>query len=142
MGRILAIDYGKKRCGIAVTDVLQIVANALSSVPTAELINYLKAYCATEPVDEIIVGYPKQMDGMDSESMRFIRPAIKKIKAEFPDKPVCYFDERFTSTLAHRSMIEGGVKKMQRRDKALVDPIAATIILNDYLESNKFKLKK
>lgn len=141
MGRILAIDYGRKRCGIAVTDILQIVANALTSVPTSGLIDFLKKYCEAEPVEKIIIGYPRRMDGVESDSMQYIRPAIKKIESALPEKPIYLFDERFTSTLAHRSMIEGGMKKMQRRDKSLVDPIAASIILNDYLESIKYNLK-
>lgn len=142
MGRIIAIDYGKKRCGIAVTDPLQIIANSLTSVPSADLIGFLKTYCASEQVDKIVIGYPRQMNGQESDSMRYIRPAIKRIEKEFPEMPVITFDERFTSTIAHRTMIDAGVKKMQRRDKALVDPIAASIILNDYLQSKKYNLEK
>lgn len=135
MGRILAIDYGRKRTGLAVTDILQIVANGLETVPTHTLMQYLKAYVAREPVDKIVVGLPKQMNGEQSESMRYIKPFVARLAKELPDIPVEMYDERFTSTLAHRAMIEGGMKKSDRRDKARVDSIAATIILNDYLQS-------
>lgn len=135
MGRILAIDYGRKRTGLAVTDILQIVANGLETVPTHTLMQYLKAYVAREPVDKIVVGLPKQMNGEQSESMQYIKPFVARLAKELPDIPVEMYDERFTSTLAHRAMIEGGMKKSDRRDKARVDSIAATIILNDYLQS-------
>ncbi len=138
MGRLLAIDYGRKRCGIAVTDTLRICANGLTTVRSCDLINFLKEYCAAEPVDMIIVGLPKQMDGSPSESTRFIDPFLKKLHKEMPDMPVTRYDERFTSSLAHRAMIDGGLRKMARRDKELVDEIAATIILNDYLSSRLF----
>ena len=135
MGRILAIDYGRKRTGLAVTDILQIVANGLETVPTHTLMQYLKAHVAREPVDKIVVGLPKQMNGEQSESMQYIKPFVARLAKELPDIPVEMYDERFTSTLAHRAMIEGGMKKSDRRDKARVDSIAATIILNDYLQS-------
>lgn len=135
MGRLLAIDYGHKRCGLAVTDVLQIVATALDTVPSAQLIPYIKSYVARERVDEIIVGLPKTLDGQPSESMRYITPAINRLRKELPDIEIKFFDERFTSTLAHRAMIDSGVKKSDRRDKAAIDRMAAVIILNGYLES-------
>ncbi|WP_304649733.1 Holliday junction resolvase RuvX [uncultured Duncaniella sp.] len=135
MGRLLAIDYGRKRCGLAVTDVLQIVATALDTVPSAQLIPYIKSYVARERVDEIIVGLPKTLDGQHSESMRYITPAINRLRKELPDIEIKFFDERFTSTLAHRAMIDSGVKKSDRRDKAAIDRMAAVIILNGYLES-------
>ena len=135
MGRILAIDYGRKRTGLAVTDTLQIIANGLETVPTHTLMQYLKNYMAKEPVDTIVVGLPKQLDGQPSESMRYITPFVAKLRKEMPDVDVVMYDERFTSTIAHKAMIEGGMKKSDRRDKARVDSIAATIILTDYLES-------
>lgn len=135
MGRLLAIDYGRKRCGLAVTDVLQIVATALDTVPSAQLIPYIKSYVARERVDEIIVGLPKTLDGQPSDSMRYITPAVNRLKKELPGMEIKFFDERFTSTLAHRAMIDSGVKKSDRRDKAAIDRMAAVIILNGYLES-------
>lgn len=135
MPRLLSIDYGRKRCGIAVTDPLQIIANGLTTVRACDLIQFLKDYTAKETVEKIIVGLPRQMDGSPSESSRYIEPFLKQLKRELPDIPVVRYDERFTSTLAHRAMIDGGLHKMARRDKELVDEIAATIILNDYLSS-------
>ena len=141
MGRLLAIDYGRRRCGLAVTDSLRIVATALATVPTAGLVEYISAYIASEPVDEIIVGMPRDVHGRESESMQYIRPGIRKLHAAFPSMKITFFDERFTSVLAHRSMIDCGMKKMQRRDKAAVDKMAATIILNDYLQSKLYNDK-
>ena len=138
MGRLLSIDYGRKRCGIAVTDSLQIVANSLTTVATHTLIDFIKSYVATETVDKIIVGKPTTMQGNDSESMRYITPGINRLKKELPNIPIEFWDERFTSVLAHRSMIDSGMKKMDRRDKAIVDEISATIILNDYLQSKSY----
>ena len=135
MGRLLAIDYGRKRCGIAVTDTLHICANGLTTVRSCDLMNYLKDYCARESVDKIIIGLPKQMDGSPSESSRYIEPFIRHLRREIPEMTVERYDERFTSTLAHRAMLDGGLRRMARRDKELVDEIAATIILNDYLSS-------
>lgn len=136
MGRLLAIDYGRKRCGIAVTDTLHICANGLTTVRACDLMQFLKDYCAKEHVEKIIVGLPKQMDGSPSESSRYIEPFLKHLKKEMPEMPVERFDERFTSSLAHKAMIDGGLRRMARRDKQLVDEIAATIILNDYLSSH------
>lgn len=140
MGRILAIDYGRKRCGIAVTDVLQIAANGLPTVATAELMQFLKDYCKSETVDEIIVGLPKTLRNEPSESMRYITPFLARLKKEMPEMKVNMFDERFTSTIAHREMIAGGLKKSDRQRKELADEMAATIILTDYLQSKQFKL--
>ena len=139
MGRIIAIDYGRKRSGIAVTDTLQIVANGLTSVPTHTLLNFIKDYVSTENVDRIVVGLPKQMNNQPSENMKRIQPFVNRMRKEIPEIPIEMYDERFTSVLAHRAMIDGGMKKMARRDKAIVDEISATIILNDYLESLQAK---
>lgn len=138
MGRLLAIDYGRKRCGIAVTDVLRIVATGIATVPTADLARWVKGYMTAEPVDRVVVGLPRDMRGRDSESMRWIRPGIQRLRAALPDVKVVWFDERFTSVLAHRAMLESGMKKSDRRDKAAVDTMAAAIILNDYLQSQQY----
>lgn len=140
MGRLLSIDFGRRRCGIAVTDPMRIVANALETVETPRLIDFVKAYIAANGVDEVVVGLPKNLNGEPSESMRWLTPVINRLKKEIAPVPVVYYDERFTSVLAHRAMIDGGMKKSDRRDKAVVDRISASIILNDYLESQKFKL--
>ncbi|MBO4379542.1 MAG: Holliday junction resolvase RuvX [Muribaculaceae bacterium] len=142
MGRLLAIDYGRKRCGIAVTDPLRIVATGLTTVATAKLVEFVKNYVASEAVDTIVVGLPTTMRGEESESMRYIRPGIENLKKAIPDIPIVFFDERFTSTIAHRAMIDSGMPKMARRDKAAVDQIAATIILNDYLQSKQYNEPK
>lgn len=135
MARILGIDYGRKRTGIAVTDPLQIVANSLATVPTHTLLDYLKNYVASEQVESIVVGQPTQLNGQPSENMRYITPFVKRLQKEMPQMPVIMYDERFTSTIAHQAMIDGGMKKSDRQDKNRVDAIAATIILNDYLQS-------
>jgi putative Holliday junction resolvase len=135
MGRILGIDYGRKRTGIAVTDPLQIIAGNLATVPTHTLMQFIKDYIGREAVDRIVVGQPTQLNGEPSESMKYITPFVNRLKKELPDMPVVMYDERFTSTIAHQAMIDGGMKKSDRRDKARVDAIAATIILNDYLKS-------
>ncbi len=135
MGRILAIDYGRKRTGIAVTDPLRITANPLLTIETKELLNWLTDYFAHEQVDEVVIGHPTKMNGEDSESMNYIRPFMGVFKKTFPDKPITMYDERFTSVLAHRAMIDGGMKKKDRQDKAVVDKIAACIILEGYLDS-------
>lgn len=139
MGRLLAIDFGKKRCGIAVTDPMQIIANGLATVETARLVEFITGYAASEQVDLIIVGYPTTVHGEESESMRYIRPGIGRLRKALPSIPVEFSDERFTSVLAHKAMIAGGMKKMARRDKAIVDEISASIILNDYLENRRFR---
>lgn len=135
MGRILAIDYGKKRTGLAVTDPLRITANPLLTVPTGNLIEWLRAYINKESVDIVVIGHPTQLNGQDSASMQYIRPFMISFAKTFPDIPLVSFDERFTSTLAHRAMIDGGMSKKQRQDKAVVDKLAACIILEDYLQT-------
>ena len=137
MARLLAIDYGRKRTGIAVSDTLQIIANGLTTVPSHQLIVFLKDYIQKESVERIIIGMPRQMNYEESESMQYIKPFVKKLQKELPDIPVEYFDERFTSMMAHQTMIDGGVKKKQRQNKALVDEISATIILQGYMESRR-----
>ena len=138
MGRLMAIDYGRKRCGIAVTDPLRIVATGLATVATSQLIEFISKYASTEVLDGIIVGLPRTVQGELSESMNYITPGVNRLKKVLPDIPVTFFDERFTSVIAHRSMLDSGMKKTQRRDKAIVDEIAATIILNDYLQSKTY----
>ncbi|MBQ1724948.1 MAG: Holliday junction resolvase RuvX [Muribaculaceae bacterium] len=135
MARVMGIDYGRKRSGVAVTDVLQLVANALDTVPTHTLLQYVVDYVSREPVERIVVGQPTQLNGQPSESMRYIKPFLAQLRKKLPHIAIDTYDERFTSTLAHRAMIDGGMKKSDRRDKARVDSIAATIILNDYLSS-------
>ena len=135
MGRIIAIDYGTKRTGIAVTDPLCIIANGLDTVSTHELFQYLETYFSKEKVDIVVMGLPKKMNGNDSETMQYIRPLVKKLNEKFPTIEVVYVDERFTSKLAHQAMLDGGLKKKERQNKALVDKISATIILQSYLES-------
>ena len=137
MARLLAIDYGRKRTGIAVSDTLQLIANGLTTVPSHQLIVFLKDYIQNESVERIIIGLPRQMNYEESESMQYIKPFVKKLQKEFPDMAVEYFDERFTSIMAHQTMIDGGVKKKQRQNKALVDEISATIILQGYMESQR-----
>jgi putative Holliday junction resolvase len=137
MARILAIDYGQKRTGIAVTDELQIIASGLTTVNTNELISFLKEYVSKENVELFLVGEPKQKDGSASEVEMLIVPFLKKLKKEFPDIKIERLDERFTSKLAFRTMIDGGLKKKQRQNKALIDEISATIILQDFLYNQK-----
>lgn len=134
MGRILAIDYGRKRTGIAVTDPLKIIANGLTTVRTCDLMAFIKSYMQNEEVERIIVGLPKQMSGEKSENMKYIEPFVKNLRKEI-DIPVEYVDERFTSVLAHKAMLDGGLKKKDRQNKALVDEISATIILQTYMEN-------
>ena len=137
MARILSIDYGKKRTGIAVTDPLQIIAGGLATVSTSELFDWLKAYLAKEPVERIIIGEPRQPNGQPSENLTRVQQFVAHWRKAVPEVPIEYFDERFTSVLAHQAMIDGGLKKKARQDKALVDEISATIILEDYLRSRK-----
>lgn len=137
MARLLAIDYGRKRTGIAVSDTLQIIANGLTTVPSHTLIDFLKEYIAKEPVERIIIGMPRQMNYEESESMQYIKPFVKKLQKELPTIPFEYFDERFTSQMALQTMIDGGVKKKKRQNKALIDEISATIILQGYMESQR-----
>ena len=140
MARLLAIDYGRKRSGIAVSDSLQIIANGLTTVPSHTLIKFLKDYVAKESVELIITVLPRQMNYEESESMQYIKPFVKKLQKEIPDIPVEYSDERFTSQMAHQTMIDGGLKKKQRQNKSLVDEISATIILQGYMEGRRMNL--
>lgn len=132
-GRLLAIDYGKKRTGIAITDDMQLIASGLTTVASETAIGFLKEYFAKERVVKVIVGDPKQMDGSPSESAPLIDKFVKTFEAEFPQIPVIRVDERFTSKLAFQAMIDSGLKKKQRQDKALIDEISATIMLRDFL---------
>ena len=138
MGRILAIDYGTKRTGLAVTDPLRIIANALDTVETKQLERFLADYFAKNDGDIIVVGKPSQMNGQPSETMRYIEPLVGRLRHAYPDKQVVMYDERFTSVMAHRTMLESGIGKMARRDKALVDRISATIILQSYMDSIEY----
>lgn len=138
MGRLLAIDYGKKRVGLAVTDPLQITANGLDTVASHEVLDYLTRYLEKETVDMFLLGSPKQNDNTDSENMERVKEFAKALKRRFPDKEIVMVDERFTSVLAHRAMLDGGLKKKTRQDKALVDKISATIILQSYMDSRDF----
>ena len=133
MGRILAIDFGQKRTGIAVTDELQIIASGLTTVDTNELITFLTAYTQKENVEKIIVGKPKQMNNQDSESEVYIQTFLTELYKKLPNIPVEREDERFTSKMAFQTMIDSGLKKKQRRNKGLIDEISATIILQSYL---------
>lgn len=133
MARILALDFGKKRTGIAVTDELQIIASGLTTVETEHVISFLKDYISKENVELFIIGKPKQMNNSDSESEALIIPFINKLQKEIPSIPIKRVDERFTSKMAFQTMIDGGLKKKQRRDKGLIDEISATIILQSYL---------
>lgn len=135
MGRILAIDYGRKRTGLAVTDTLQLIANGLATVSSHEVVAYLKDYVSRETVELFVVGLPKQMNNEPSENMKYVEAFVKHLKRTLPDIPVVYYDERFTSVMAHQAMIDGGLKKKKRQDKALVDEISAVIILQAYMES-------
>ena len=137
MARILSIDYGKKRTGIAVTDPLQIIAGGLATVSTSELFDWLKAYLSKEQVERIIIGEPRQPNGQPSENLARVQQFVNRWRKAVPDGPIEFFDERFTSVLAHQAMLDGGLKKKARQDKALVDEISATIILQDYLRSRK-----
>lgn len=133
MARILAIDYGQKRTGLAATDTLQMIANGITTVETKELEKWLTDYISKEDVCTIVVGKPTQMNGEASENMRRIEPFFNRLKKLFPDKEIVYYDERFTSVLAHQAMLTSGIGKKARQNKALVDQISATIILQDYM---------
>lgn len=139
MSRILAIDYGKKRSGIAVTDTLQMIANGLTTVPTHTLFDFIKNYIETEDVEKIIVGLPRQNSGEFSDNMKNITPFVNRVRKNLPQVNIEFYDERFTSVLAHRAMLDSGIGRKARQDKALVDKISATIILEDYLESQRFR---
>jgi len=135
MGRILAIDYGQKRVGIAVTDEFQIIANGLTTVHSKDILSFLKDYISKEKVDCFVVGEPKQMNNLPSESVKFINPFIKQLKKSFPEIPIERVDERFTSKMASQTIIDAGLKKKDRQNKALVDTISATIILQSFMEA-------
>lgn len=135
MARILAIDYGQKRTGIAVTDTMQMIANGLTTVETKDLEKFVIDYMAKEDVSTIVIGKPMQMNGENSENMKRIEPFFNRLKKLFPDKEITYYDERFTSVLAHQAMLQSGISKKARQSKALVDKISATIILEDYMQS-------
>jgi putative Holliday junction resolvase len=141
MGRLLAIDYGKKRTGIAVSDPLQIIANGLTTVETSRLFDFLHDYMQKEEVSTIVVGLPKQMNNELSENIRRIEPFVNRLRKLYPNLQIEYFDERFTSKMAHQSMIDGGLKKKDRQNKALIDEISATIILQGYMESKRMNYK-
>ena len=139
MARLLAIDYGRKRCGLAVTDILQITPGGLATVRTHELIDYLKNYIAKEPVERFIIGLPMNLNGKESESMTYLRPFLKQLEKAIPNIPVTMVDERFTSTLDQRTIIEAGIGKQRRReDKGLVDEVSAVIILQTYMSAPRF----
>lgn len=139
MGRILAIDYGKRRTGIAVTDTMQMIANPLTTVETPTLFDFIKNYVDNEEIDCIIVGKPLQTNGEVSENMKRVEPFFNRLRKLYPSITIEYYDERFTSVLAHRVMIDSGIGKKARQDKALVDKISASIILGDYLESRRIR---
>lgn len=141
MSRILAIDYGKKRTGIAVTDPMRIIASGLTTVDTPQLMAWLKDYCSKEDVEIFVVGEAKHMDNTPSESMQYIEPFVKQLALAFPDKQIARIDERFTSKMAFQAMIDGGLKKKQRQNKAMIDQVSATIILQSYMSQMEFKLK-
>jgi putative Holliday junction resolvase len=137
LARILSIDYGKKRTGLAVTDPLQIIAGGLATVATSELFDYLQAYIAREQVEMIVIGEPRQPNGEPSENLARVQQFVNRWRKAVPQVPIQFYDERFTSVLAHQAMLQGGLKKKDRQNKALVDEISATIILEDYLRSRK-----
>ena len=138
MGRIIAIDYGRKRTGLAVTDKLQLIANGLTTVPSGEVVSYLMNYVLNESVDFFIVGYPKQMNNQPSENLKYVEAFVKHLSKAISGIPIKYYDERFTSVMAQQAMIDGGLKKKKRQDKGLIDEISAVLILQNYLESTKY----
>lgn len=138
MGRILSIDYGRKRTGLAVTDPLQIIAGGLATVATSELFDWLQTYITKENVERIVIGEPRQTNGEPSENMARVQQFVNRWRKAVPSIPIDFFDERFTSVLAHQAMIDGGLHKKARQNKGLVDEISATIILEDYMRSRKF----
>jgi putative Holliday junction resolvase len=137
LARILSIDYGRKRTGLAVTDPLQIIAGGLATVSTSELFDWLQAYMQREPLERIVIGEPRQPNGQPSENLQRVQQFVSRWRKAHPEVPIEYYDERFTSVLAHQAMLDGGLRKKARQDKALVDEISATIILEDYLRSRK-----
>ena len=141
MGRIIGIDYGVKRIGLAVTDPLQIFASPLMTVMTTEFYKFITGYLETDVVDAFVIGYPVQMNNQPSASVTYINPFIKRLKKTYPEKHIYLADERFTSQMAIRTMVEGGVKKRDRQDKSMVDKISASIILQSYLDSRSNRIK-
>jgi len=139
LGRILSLDIGRKRTGVAATDPLKIIANGITTVPTGQIFDFITEYQESNDIELIVIGMPKQMNNEPSEAVKYIKPVINRLKKLFPNIPLVMVDERFTSKIAHQTMIDGGVKKMDRRNKALVDTISATIILQSYLESLDYK---
>jgi putative Holliday junction resolvase len=137
LARILSIDYGRKRTGLAVTDPLQLIAGGLATVATSELFDWLQSYIAREPVERIVIGEPRQPNGQPSENLARVQQFVNRWRKAVPQIPIEYYDERFTSVLAHQVMIDSGISKKARQNKALVDEISATIILEDYLRSKK-----
>ncbi|MDY0199446.1 MAG: Holliday junction resolvase RuvX [Bacteroidales bacterium] len=142
MGRILSLDIGRKRTGVAATDPLKIIANGITTVSTDQIFDFIKEYEKLNSIELIVIGLPKQMNNEPSESVKYIEPVINRLKKLFPNIPLKMVDERFTSKIALQTMIDGGVKKMDRRNKAMVDTISATIILQSYLESLDFENRK
>lgn len=138
LGRILAVDYGRKRVGLAVTDPGQTIANSLTTIHASEIWEFLKAYISKEKVDIIVVGYPKTINNKPSEAVKYINPFVKKLKETYPDIKIDLADERFTSQIAFQAMIDGGVKKKKRQDKAMVDKISANLILQSYIDKIKY----
>ena len=138
MARILSIDYGRKRTGLAVTDPLQLIAGGLATVSTSELFDWLKNYIASEPVERIVIGEPRQPNGEPSENLARVQQFVNRLRKAVPEVPIEYFDERFTSVLAHQAMLDSGIGKKARQNKGLVDEISATIILQDYMRSRKY----
>lgn len=141
MARILAIDYGKKRTGLAVSDELQLIAGGLTTVATTTLVDYILDYVKRESVELIVVGLPKQMNNTPSENMCRIEPFVNRLRKLLPEIPVEYHDERFTSVLAHQTILASGIGKMARRNKELVDEVSATIILQSYMESRRMQMR-
>ena len=135
MARLLSIDYGKKRTGLAVTDPLQIIAGGLATVFTSELFAFLQDYVRREAVERIVIGEPRQTDGSPSENLERVKQFVNRWKRAVPDIPIEFYDERFTSVLAHRAMLDVGLRKKARQNKALVDEISATILLQDYMHA-------
>ena len=134
MGRIMAIDYGRKRVGVAITDPLQLIANGLDTIATHSIFDFLKEYFSKEQVDMLVVGYPVKMNNEPSEAVRYVNEFLRKFEKLYPERRIFLMDERFTSKMASQAMIDGGLKKKQRQDKAMVDKVSATIILQSYMQ--------
>ncbi|WP_423127797.1 Holliday junction resolvase RuvX [Gaoshiqia sp. Z1-71] len=139
MGRILAIDYGKKRVGLAVTDPMKMIAGKLTTVPSHQIFDFLKEYFQKEDIEKIIIGYPLQMNNEASQSVLYINPFLKRFQKLYPDMPIEQVDERFTSKMAFQTMIDAGLKKKDRKNKGMIDAVSATILLQSYMEQQKYK---